>query len=224
MDNQPKDEIERHVWEDMGYVQLPTGEWVWPDERPGPSVEVMEKYPHGHVCRACRWRFRSRQYHDAFCGSCRSIMASTRTKIEVVLNATANGTPEVQVEGLRKVQTILEYPWCFWQANAGRFEPESVQLIREYLSEWITAAHGHWMHHNFWNRFPNKSKFVRKEDWEQHVRTERLMRSLEDELERNPPVLEVGRIAEVEFPMNADGGITSVEISICLQNEKKTTD
>jgi hypothetical protein len=191
----------------MGYVQLPTGQWIWPDQRPGPSVEVIEKNPYGHVCRACRSRFRSKRYHDAFCGSCRSTMANTRRVIEAVLDASTNGAAEVQAAALRKVKAILECPWCFWQANEGRYEPKNFDLIREYLSDWIVASHCHWMHHNFWNRFPSKSKFVPKKDWEQHVTGLRLLRSLEEQFRKQPPVLELARMAEVEVPIQADGGI-----------------
>ena len=219
--NSPQDELERHVYEDMGYVQLPTGQWIWPDQRPGPSVEVIEKNPYGHVCRACRSRFRSKRYHDAFCGSCRSTMANTRRVIEAVLDASTNGAAEVQAAALRKVKAILECPWCFWQANEGRHEPKNFDLIREYLSDWIVASHCHWMHHNFWNRFPSKSKFVPKKDWEQHVTGLRLLRSLEEQFRKQPPVLELARMAEVEVPIQADGGITSIEIPIDPRNRKE---
>ena len=144
--------------------------------------------------------------------------------IEAVLDASTNGAAEVQAAALIKVKAIPECPWCFWQANEGRYEPKNFDLIREYLSDWIVASHCHWMHHNFWNRFPSKSKFVPKKDWEQHVTGLRLLRSLEEQFRKQPPVLELARMAEVEVPIQADGGITSIEIPIDLRNKKKGTE
>ena len=107
--------------------------------------------------------FRSKQYHDAFCDSCRSTMADTRKMIEAILDASANGTAEVRAVALTKVKEILECPWCFWQANEGRHEPKNFDLIREYLPDWNVASHCHWMHHNFWNRFSDQIEVCSEE-------------------------------------------------------------
>lgn len=199
----PQDEAERHMWEAMGYEQLPTGDWYEPEEPLGPSLRFMSKYPYGQVCKACRDHFRSTKYHDAFCQSCRSIMELTRKEIELVLNAAGDCTEEANWEVLRKVQAILECPRCFWHANEGRTEPADIDLIRKYLDDWIVAAHLHWMRHNFWNRFPIKSKFVSKEDWKQQVETNNLFEDLNNYAKKNPNIIEI-TYSETGIPLYAE--------------------
>ena len=180
------------MWEAMGYKQLPTGEWYEVEEESlGPSLEFMHRYPHGHVCRACRDHFRSTKYHDAFCESCRSTMKKTREAIEKVLDAASKGNEKANADALRKVQGILECPRCHWNANQGRFEPVDVKLIREYLGSWIEAAHIHWMRHNFSNRFPYSSKFVSKERWKEHVEMSKLFEALDRYRRKNPNIIEI---------------------------------
>ena len=161
----PRDQLERNMWEAMGYRLLQTGDWYEPEAPVGPSADFVRRYPYGQVCKACRDHFRSTKYHDAFCQSCRSIMTETRKDIEIVLNTAGGGSEEANWKRLWKIQELLECPWCSWHANAGRNEPADVQLIKKYLDDWIVAAHLHWMRHNFANRFPTKPKFVSKREW-----------------------------------------------------------
>ena len=180
------------MWEAMGYKQLPTGEWYEVEEEIlGPSLEFMRRYPHGHVCKACRDHFRSTKYHDAFCQSCRSIMELTRKEIERVLDAAGDGSEETNWKVLWKVQEILECPRCSWHANQRRIEPADVELITKYLGDWIVAAHLHWMRHNFWNRFPTKPKCVSKEDWKEEVGTIKLFADLHSYAKKNPNIIEI---------------------------------
>jgi hypothetical protein len=204
----PQNDMEQRVWKSMGYEQLPTGEWYEVEEEIlGPSLEFMSRYPDGHVCKACRDHFRSARYHDAYCQSCRSIMELERKKIDAILDANSSGSPEAPQEALRKIQTILECPRCSWQANEGRIEPANIQRIREYLDDWIVAAHLHWMRHNFWNRFPYKSKFVSKEfvskeAWGENIERNKFHEALDNYAKKNPNVIEI-TYSEAGVPVSA---------------------
>jgi hypothetical protein len=114
--NSPRNETERHVFELMGYQQLPSGEWYLPDRRSLMSPELREKYPNTHFCRACGSRFGSKKYNDAFCGSCRNTMAGTQGQIEAILKANSDDIPVL----LRKITEVLACPCCLWEGNAGR--------------------------------------------------------------------------------------------------------
>jgi hypothetical protein len=191
------------MWEALGYQQLPTGDWYEPGKPLGSSWEFMQAYPHGHVCKACRDHFRSAKYHDAFCQSCRSIMELDRKKIESILDTNSSNRPETERALLREIQINLECPRCGWQANEGRIEPAKVQQIRESLNDWIIAAHLHWMRHNFWNRFPTKSKFVSKKDWEKHSLYKKLSIALKNYEKQNPNIIEITN-SEMGIPICAE--------------------
>jgi len=199
----PPNETDRDVWESMGYEQLPTGDWYEPEEPLGPSLRFMRRYPHGHVCKACRDLFRSTRYHDAFCYSCRSIIELDRRKLESILDAHSSRTRGDSREALRQIQISLECPRCGWQANEGRIEPTNIQRIREYLEEWIVASHLHWMRHNFWNRFPTKPKFVPKEDWDEQVKMIKLFTDLSNYAKKNPNIIEI-TYSETGIPLYAE--------------------
>ena len=62
----PRDQLERNMWEAMGYRLLQTGDWYEPQAPVGPSAEFVRRYPYGQVCKACRDNFRSTKYPDAF--------------------------------------------------------------------------------------------------------------------------------------------------------------
>ena len=212
MANSPQNEMERHVFEEMGYEQLPTGRWYLPDRRPTPLPERVKKYPYTQFCRACRSRFGSKKYYDAFCGSCRNTMAGTQKQLEFILNAHSNGG-DVQ-DLLGKITGILGCPCCLWEGNEGRLQPMTIEGIREYLPGWIVAAHCHWMHHIFWNRFPRSLRFARKEHWDRQQESERAMQFVKEYVKKHPPVIEVVCIAQVEVPIEQSGGITTVEVPL----------
>jgi len=199
----PEDGLERNMWESLGYQLLPTGDWYEPEEPTGPSLAFMRRYPHGHVCKACLDHFRSTEYHDAFCQSCRSIMELTRKEIELVLDAAGNGSEEANWKVLRKVQAILECPRCFWNANEGRTEPADVDLIRKYVGDWIVAALLHWMRHNFWNRFSTKPRCVSTEDWNAEVETKKVFLDLHNYGKKNPNIIEI-TYSETGIPLCAE--------------------
>ncbi len=191
------------MWESLGYQLLPTGDWYEPEEPTGPSLAFMRKYPHGHVCKACNDYFRSTEYHDAFCQSCRSIMELTRKKIELVLDAAGDSSEEANWKVLRKVQKILECPRCFWHANEGRTELPDVDLIRKYLGDWIVAAHLHWMRHNFCNRFSTKPRFVSTKDWKEEVEMKKVFSDLYNYGKKNPNIIEI-TYSETGTPLRAE--------------------
>ena len=191
------------MWEALGYELLPTGDWYEPEEPRGPSLEFMRRYPHGHVCKACLDHFRSTEYHDAFCQSCRSIMELTRKEIEVVLDAAGDDGKEANWKVLWKVQEILECPRCSWHANERRTEPADVDLIRKYLEDWIVAAHLHWMRHNFWNRFSTKPKLISHEDWNKEVEMKKVFTDLNNYAKKNPNIIEI-TYSEAGIPLSAE--------------------
>ena len=92
---------------------------------------------------------------------------------------------------------------CGWQANERRIEPAGIGRLREYLDEWIVAAHLHWMRHNFWNRFPTKSKFVSKKNWQEHVESRKLFENLSNYAKKNPNIIEV-TYSEAGIPLYAE--------------------
>jgi hypothetical protein len=189
--NVPQNEMERHVFEDMGYEELPTGQWYRPDRQLPRLPELVEKYPYIHNCRSCRRRFGSKKYHDAFCGSCRDTMAATQQQIESILNTSSDGTEEAQFALIGKITEILECPYCLWQGNEGRYQPKIIALIRECLPDWIAASHGHQMRHIYWNRFPRSLRFERTEHWDSQEKAERSMQFLKDYFKKNPPIFEI---------------------------------
>jgi hypothetical protein len=199
----PQNELERHMWEALGYQLLPTGDWCELEEPIGPSSGFIRRYPHGHVCKACLDHFRSTEYHDAFCQSCRSIMELTRKEIELVLDAAGDCSEEANWKVLRKVQKILECPRCFWHANEGRTELPDVDLIRKYLGDWIVAAHLHWMRHNFWNRSAIKPRNVSTEDWKAEVEQKQVFSELHDYGKKNPNIIEI-TYSETGVPLRAE--------------------
>jgi hypothetical protein len=200
----PQGETERRVWEEMGYKQLPTGEWYEADDQnPGPSLEFMRRYPHGHVCKACRDHFRRTKYHDAFCQSCRSIVELDRQKIESILGADSDGGQEVREDTFYQIQFALECPRCGWQANEGRIEPRDTQRIREYLGGWLEAAHIHWMRHNFWNRFSTRPKSISKEDWQEEMESKKLFTALMEYERKSPNIIEI-TYSETGIPLYAE--------------------
>jgi hypothetical protein len=192
------------MWDVMGYKQLPTGEWYEAEEETlGPSLEFMHRYPHGHVCKACRDHFRSTKYHDAFCQSCRSIMELDKRRIESILNANSGARQEAERDTLSQIQIALECPRCGWQANEGRIQPANIHRIREYFQDWVVAAHLHWMRHNFWNRFPTKPKFVSAQDWKEEVKTKKLFANLKKYAKKNPNIIEI-TYSESGIPLYAE--------------------
>jgi hypothetical protein len=199
----PQNELQRNMWESLGYQLLETGDWYEPEEPTGPSLEFMRRYPHGHVCKACNDHFRSTEYHDAFCQSCRSIMEITRKEFELVLDAAGDGSEEANLKVLWRVQVILECPRCSWHANEGRTEPADVDLIRKYVGGWIEAAHRHWMGHNFWNRSAIKPRNVSTEDWKEEVEMEKVFSDLNNYARKNPNIIEI-TYSETGAPLRAE--------------------
>jgi hypothetical protein len=130
-------------------------------------------------------------------------MELTRKEIELVLDAADNGGEEENWKVLRKVQDLLECPRCFWHANEGRTEPADVDLIREYVGDWIIAAHLHWMRHNFWNRFSTKPRFVQAEDWDREVEMKRVFSDLNNYAKKNPNIIEI-TCSEAGIPICAE--------------------
>jgi hypothetical protein len=136
-------------------------------------------------------------------------MAGTQKQLESILDAHSNGSDVPEL--LRKIAGILGCPCCLWEGNEGRLHPKTIEGIREYLLGWIVAAHCHWMHHIFWNRFPRSLRFAREEHWDRQQESERAMQFLKEYVKKHPPVIEVVCVAQVEVPIEQDGGIKTVE-------------
>jgi hypothetical protein len=70
----------------------------------------------------------------------------------------------------------------------------------------------------FWNRFPRSLKYARKKHWEKHDQAQRAMQLVREYAEKNPPVLGVACVAQVEVPFKPQGRITTVEIPLGWTN------
>jgi hypothetical protein len=123
-------------------------------------------------------------------------MEQKKQEIEAILNAEKSLTPETGKKILGAVSEALKCPWCEWQGNEGRHQPANLSLIREYLDDWVVASHLHWMKHNFWNNFPHKTKFVKKEHWENHKAATDYFLSVQQRLRKNPPIIEISEEEE----------------------------
>ena len=118
-------------------------------------------------------------------------MAQTKKEIDLVLDAAGDGSEKENWKVLWKVQELLECPRCSWHANRGRMEPAKVDLIRQYLDDWIVAAHLHWMRHNFANRFPTKPNLVSNKEWNEQIEINKLFRDLNNYAKKNPSIIEI---------------------------------
>lgn len=161
--NPPKNEYEETVVSAFGFVRLATGQWVLPGPSFSPPIEILEKYGPGHRCRACRSFFRSKRARDPYCLSCRTIMHDKRRELEAILCPVLDAPAQKQHLSRQKVEEELacHEPGCGWQGNRGRYEPQKIQQLLEYLPGWIETSHRHFMRHVFWNRFPGP-RFWRK--------------------------------------------------------------
>jgi hypothetical protein len=159
LEPQPQTEEERRTAQSAGFVQLPSGQWVFPELNSQPSLELIRKKPYGRRCRACQSPFRSERPRDRYCGSCRRTMSEVQERLEAILRSGID-SEEKWREAWFKVEEDLKCPVCGWIQNEGRIVPGNLRLVLEYLPGWIGRAHHHYFRHAYWNRFHYSRRFV----------------------------------------------------------------
>jgi hypothetical protein len=192
IDGAPKDDDARFIWEKvMGYKQLLTGEWYEPKPLRLPHPDLVREFPYPQNCKACKSRFRSKKYYDAYCPSCTWIMEEQKRELERILDGFTHATADSGRLALEKVLDVLRCPTCEWEGNAGRYQPKSLESLRDCLNDWIESAHLHWMRHNFWNRFSTKAKSLKRADWEKHEKERAFFEMLAEYARKHPPIIEI---------------------------------
>jgi hypothetical protein len=207
----PHGENEELLWRVMGYDLLPTGDWYEPEGPIGPSLEFMKRYPHGHVCKACRTPFRSTRYHDAYCASCRGILELERKKLHDLISSFDEANHDSFQRCLRAVWDALQCPRCYWSGNAGRLEPKTFTTLKSVVEDWVEASHLHWMRHNFWNRFDTKPKFITAKDWAEKKAEDRLFDALQLYGKRNPNIIEI-TCSDMGIPISAEQKVSKYKL------------
>lgn len=160
LENPPQTEDERLIALEFGFVELAAGQWVRPPRDSRPPLEIIQKYPHGHTCRACKDHFRSRKPRDPYCISCDNIICDGLKKLGGILQAALKLSPDKQRRAWEEVEKELTCSICGWQGNQNREEPGDFAGLLENLPRWIERAHLHFMRHMFWNRFPYSRWFT----------------------------------------------------------------
>lgn len=162
MTSPPQTEEEKIIAREMGFVELPSGQWVLPDPVFSPPLPVIQKYPYGHKCKVCKSAFRSQKARDSYCPSCHIIMEDEKRRLEGVLRSALEAPGEEQRKAWEKIENVLicPAPNCGWLGNQGRCEPSDIRLMLAYVPDWVLAAHRHFMRHAFWNRFPYTRRFA----------------------------------------------------------------
>jgi hypothetical protein len=89
-------------------------------------------------------------------------MQEQRNRLEAIIRRVRHASEDEQRQAWEEIEQELRCPRCDWQGNKGRDEPGDVRLWPPYLEDWIAAAHCHFMHHAFWNRFPYLRRFAPK--------------------------------------------------------------
>lgn len=154
--NPPQTDQERAWAESWGFRQLPTGKWVYPETQYRIPTEVQKKRPLVGRCKACRDEFRTDKKGEHYCRSCRGIITQKQNELEAIVRSVPDPSA-----ALRAIERELRCPYrhCQWAANDGRHKPNNTKHLLAYLPEWIAKAHGHFMRHVFWNRFPFSKRF-----------------------------------------------------------------
>ena len=109
LEPQPQTEEERRTAQSAGFVQLPSGQWVFPELNSQPSLELIRKKPYGRRCRACQSPFRSERPRDRYCGSCRRTMSEVQERLEAILRSGID-SEEKWREAWFKVEEDLKCP------------------------------------------------------------------------------------------------------------------
>ncbi len=160
LQNPPQTDEERQIALECGFVELATNQWVRPPRDLRPPLKIIQKYPHGHTCHACKDSFRSQRPRDPYCVSCDNIVRDRLKKLEGILQAALKLSPDQQRRAWEEVENELTCPMCGWQGNQNREEPGDFAGLLENLPRRVERAHLHFMRHMFWNRFPYSRWFT----------------------------------------------------------------
>src|SRR5215470_17233105 len=76
----------------------------------GRPLEIIQKYPHGHTCSACKASFRSQKPRDPYCISCDNIIRERLKKLEGILQAALKLSPDKQRRAWEEVEKELTCP------------------------------------------------------------------------------------------------------------------
>jgi len=200
LENPPQTEDERLIAQECGFVELATGQWVRPPRDLRPPLEIIQKYPHGHTCRACKDSFRSQRPRDPYCVSCDNIIRNRLRNLEGILQAALKLSPDKQRRAWEEVEKELTCPMCSWQGNQNRGEPGDFAGLLENLPRWVDRAHRHFMRHMFWNRFPYSRRFTPQlSAAEKESYIER--RDQSKNIEAEPISFFIGHVAQIEYEL-----------------------
>lgn len=184
LENPPQTEEERHIAISLGFVELSSGQWVKPPRDFRPPLEIIQKYPYGHQCRACKSSFRSQKPRDQYCISCDNIMRDALKKLQGILATALKLSLDEQRRAWAEVEEALTCPMCGWQGNQNRDEALNLAGVLGRLPRFVEKSHRHFMRHMFWNRFPfsrwftpkltpqEKESYYGKKDWLKKVENE----------------------------------------------------
>jgi hypothetical protein len=198
LENPPQTEEERQIARLIGFVELPSGKWVREPQDFRPPLEIIQKYPYGHRCRACQSSFRSQKPRDQYCISCDNIMREALQKLQGIVEEAMKFSPDEQRQACAEVEKALMCPMCAWQGNQNRDDAADLAGVLENLPRLVEKSHRHFMRHMFWNRFPfsrwftpkltpqEKETYYGKKDW---------LKKVEDE----PMSYVIGHLASFEF-------------------------
>jgi hypothetical protein len=198
LENTPQTEEERQIATSLGFVEHHSGQWVRPPEDFSPPLGIIQKYPYGHQCRACKSSFRSQKSRDSYCISCDNIMRDARKKLQGILGAALSLRPDEQRRAWAEVEEALTCPMCAWHGNQNRDEAADLAGVLEKLPRLVETSHRHFMRHMFWNRFPYSRWFTPKlipQEKETYYGKNASLKKVEDE----PPSYVIGHLASFDF-------------------------
>lgn len=161
LENPPRTEREESAVRAVGYVPLPSGEWIRPEPSFAAPLWLVQEYPYGHRCKVCRARFRSKRGRDKYCWSCRSIIEGKVKELDSLLERAQHATPETKRHAAGVVESRLACE-CGWIGNATRIEPRTIRFMRLCLREFVEASLRHSLRHIFPGRFARGRRTLRK--------------------------------------------------------------
>ncbi len=161
LENPPRSEHEESAVRAVGYVPLPSGEWIRPEPSFAAPLWLVQESPYGHRCKVCRDRFRSKRGRDRYCLSCRTIIENKVRELDLLLEHAQDADPSVKRGAIGRVEDELACT-CGWIGNATRIDPRTIRFMRLCLREFVEASLRHSLRHIFPGRFARGRRTLRR--------------------------------------------------------------